>query len=406
MKKWFEKLTTAGILETDSEELAMWKRLIAGATFFGILNLPAFGIVLWLFEAKYTALGMFAYALVNAVTLPIFLLTKKYHWYRNLHMALLAIGPAVYTITMGGVLASGILLIWCMWMPAAGLASGPRRSAASWAIFAAVTIILTSVLVQFTPTFDHPPVVLSQIIGTMNLVSVGTFLYMILNNFVAQRDSSRAQLAAEKERSEELLLNVLPKSIATRLQAGETVIADRFNGVTILFADMVGFTPLSERTNAESVVAWLNDLFTRFDQLVEARGIEKIRTIGDAYMAVSGAPISRDDHAEVMVALALEMAAELNVFCSENELDISFRIGINSGSAIGAIIGTSKFHYDVWGKAVNLAARMESHSLPGRIQITAQTKDLLNGKYELESRGPINVKGMGMLETWFVKANA
>ena len=287
----------------------------------------------------------------------------------------------------------------------AALAAGPRKEAIRWTMFSLLLIISGSVIVNFTPTFDQPSPILSEVIATMNLLSVGAFLFIILNNFVGQRNAARNLLQAEKARSEELLLNVLPESIATRLQEGETVIADRFDGVTILFADMVGFTTMSEQTRAENVVAWLNDLFTRFDRLVEARGIEKIRTIGDAYMAVSGAPTPRDDHAEVMVDLALEMAREVDTFCAENELDINFRIGINSGSAIGAIIGTSKFHYDVWGNAVNLAARMESHSVPGRIQITFQTKELLAGQYQLESRGPIEVKGVGMLETWFVKSS-
>lgn len=206
----------------------------------------------------------------------------------------------------------------------------------------------------------------------------------------------------EKARSEELLLNVLPASIAERLQKGESPIADRFEDVSILFADMVGFTSLSERMDAAEVVSLLNDLFTRFDKLTEASHVEKIRTIGDAYMVVAGAPIPRADHATTIVDLAIAFADELVAFRKEKNLDINFRIGINSGSVIGAIIGESKFHYDVWGDAVNLAARMESHGLPGRIQITDQTKKLLGEKFNCEARGKIEVKGKGLVETWLV----
>ncbi len=405
MNNWLQWFTSLGISKFDSEDVAMWKRIWTGATFFGIFNLPIFGLLLWFFDAHATALGMFSYALVNAVSLPIFLYNKKLPWYRNLHLALLGTAPGIYTITMGGVLASGLLLIWCMWMPVAALAGGPRKQAARWAIFAAIVIVTTAIAVQYTPTFDQPPLILSEIIGTMSMISVGIFLFKILDSFVQQRNASRTQLAAEKARSEELLLNVLPESIAQRLYDGEQVIADRFEGVSILFADMVGFTALSERTDAEEVVALLNDLFTRFDKLVETYDVEKIRTIGDAYMVVAGAPIPRRDHAEVMVKLALSMADELAAYREENNLDIDFRIGINSGSAIGAIIGKSKFHYDVWGDAVNLAERMESHGVPGHIQIAPQTKAFLGNEFEFESRGKVDIKGKGLMDTWFVSRN-
>jgi adenylate cyclase len=177
-----------------------------------------------------------------------------------------------------------------MLMPVAALAGGPRKNAGFWGMFSATVIIVTAIAVQTTPTFDQPPPLLSEIIGTMNLVSVGIFAFLIVNSFVLQRDTLRDELEQEKLRSEELLLNVLPASIAQRLQAGESVIADRFNSATILFADMVGFTSLSEKINAEELVTLLNDLFTRFDNLADIYGVEKIRTIGDAYMVVSGAP--------------------------------------------------------------------------------------------------------------------
>jgi len=404
MKNWYARFTSLGITESDSDEVAMWKRLLTGATFFGIFNLPGFGIIIWLFGAKISALAMFAYAAIIAVSLPIFLLNKKFTWYRVLHAVLLAVAPGIYTITMGGVLSSGMLLIWSMWAPIAALASGPRNEARRVALLSTLVIVVTSIAVRFTPTIDQPPQILSEIIGAMNLMSVGAFLFIMVNSFVAQRDSARSLLKDEKARSEELLLNVLPESIAQRLHSGETEIADRYDGVTILFADMVGFTSLSERSDAKEVVALLNDIFTRFDRLADDVGVEKIRTIGDAYMAVAGAPISREDHAEVMVQLAIEMAKELDTFRNEKNLEVNFRIGINSGSVIGAIIGKSKFHYDVWGDAVNLAARMESHGIPGRIQITTETKELLDGKYQFESRGPVEVKGKGLLETWFVTA--
>ena len=380
----------------------MWKRIISGATFFGALNAPTFGVVMWLFEARATAIGMFIYGLINLVTLPIFLVNKRFIWFRNLQLGLLAVAPGIFTITLGGLLPSGIILIWTMLMPVAALAGGPRKEASRWALFSAAVIVVTAIAVQFTPAFDQPPQLLSQVVGTMNLISVGTFTFIIVNSFVFQRDTTRDELSIEKARSEKLLLNVLPVSIAERLQGGELAIADRFENVSILFADMVGFTSLSERTDAGEVVSLLNDLFTRFDNLVEAYGVEKIRTIGDAYMVVAGAPTPRTDHATVIVKLALEMTDELAAFRKENNLEIDLRIGINSGSVIGAIIGKSKFHYDVWGDAVILAARMESHGVPGRIQVTQDTYDLLKDEFTFEARGKISVKGKGEMRTWFL----
>ena len=213
--------------------------------------------------------------------------------------------------------------------------------------------------------------------------------------------------AAERNRAAilDVLLNVLPVPIARRLTSGESVIADQFDNASILFADMVGFTTLSENWEPARVVTLLNDLFTRFDVLAEKHGVEKIRTIGDAYMAVAGAPILRGDHATVIAELAQDMAQELALFRNEHRIDIDFRIGINSGPVIGAIIGKSKFHYDVWGDAVNLAARMESHGVPGKIQVAESTYDLLQNEFAFEARGEIDVKGKGLTKTWFLTGN-
>ena len=402
MKKRFESFLSLGIVPFDSPEVAVWKRIFTGAAFFGIFNISAFGTVMWIFDARVTAAGMFLYALINLVSLPIFLITKKFTWFRNLHLGLLAIMPGIYTVTLGGIFQSGLFLIWCIMMPLAALTGGPRKDARRWAIFSGIVIIITVFAVQFTPAFDEPPVLLSNALGAMNILSIGAFVFVMFNSFVFQRDTLREKLNIEKARSDELLLNVLPESIAERLHQGESAIADRFDEVSILFADMVGFTALSERMDAAEVVSLLNDLFTRFDKLTEAVRLEKIRTIGDAYMVVAGAPTPRSDHATLIVKLALVFADELVAFRKEKNLDINFRIGINSGSVIGAIIGKSKFHYDVWGDAVNLAARMESHGVPGRIQITTHTKNLLGGKFNCEARGKIEVKGKGLVETWLI----
>ena len=206
---------------------------------------------------------------------------------------------------------------------------------------------------------------------------------------------------AETARSDALLLNVLPPSIAAELKQNPgAVIARRYDEVSVLFADLVGFTQLSAKTSAERTVELLNEVFTAFDAICDRAGVEKIRTIGDGYMAASGAPKPREDHALSLTRVAIEMRDYMDALETEEKLQI--RIGINSGEAVAAIVGTSRFHYDLWGDAVNIAARMESMSEPGRIHIGPRTWELVHEQIPCEARGPLSVKGRGVMETWFV----
>jgi len=211
------------------------------------------------------------------------------------------------------------------------------------------------------------------------------------------------RLARENER---LLLNILPAPIADRLKAGNEHIADAFAEVTVLFADIVGFTTLSASRPAEAVVELLNDLFSRFDLAAKEFGIEKIKTIGDAYMAVCGLPDPCPDHMERMMEMAvrmLQLAKETGV---ERGIPLSLRIGVNSGPVVAGIIGRRKFIYDLWGDAVNLASRMESHGVPDAIQVTRPLFEKLQGRFPFESRGSIEVKGKGSVETWLLRPKA
>jgi class 3 adenylate cyclase len=214
---------------------------------------------------------------------------------------------------------------------------------------------------------------------------------------------SRRDLDLEREKSERLLLNVLPTSIATRLKQTEAVIADGFPDVTVLFADIVDFTRRSERIAPEQVVESLNDLFSVFDQLARERGLEKIKTIGDAYMVVGGLPDPRPDHAEAVAEMALAMRAEVAGHVDPGGQPLAVRIGIDTGPVVAGVIGTSKFSYDLWGDTVNTASRMESHGVPGCIQVTARTYQRLRDHYRFERRGPIPVKGKGDIVTYLLE---
>lgn len=219
---------------------------------------------------------------------------------------------------------------------------------------------------------------------------------------IEQRKSVEKCLREEQEKSERLLLNIFPEPIAERLKQGQQNIADEFTEVTILFADIVGFTELSTRVPPDKLVIMLNDIFSRFDRLTETWGLEKIKTIGDAYMVVGGLPNRSAKHAEAVAEMALAMQQEMQLFASKYEETCSLRIGIHTGPVIAGVIGVKKFVYDLWGDTVNVASRMESHGFPGCIQVTATTYDFLRERYHLEKRGQIAVKGRGEMVTYWL----
>jgi class 3 adenylate cyclase len=211
-----------------------------------------------------------------------------------------------------------------------------------------------------------------------------------------------ADLEQEKRRSESLLLNILPQSIVNRMREGETTIADRVREATILFCDLVGFTTISRDLSADYVIDFLGKIFSAFDRLAAEYGVEKIKTIGDAYMAAAGIPEPQADHAARVARFALRMLDAVDDIGGATDLKLQARIGIHTGPIVSGVIGTHKFAYDVWGDTVNTASRMESHSLPGRIQVSAATRILLGNCFDFEERGTIDVKGKGAMETFFL----
>lgn len=221
-------------------------------------------------------------------------------------------------------------------------------------------------------------------------------------SFHDQEQNYLKMIEEEKEKSEKLLLNILPKAIATELKTGKVLIANSFPEVTVLFADLVGFTKLSAQYSPETIVSLLNELFSAFDELAELFGVEKIKTIGDDYMAASGLPIPRPDHAEAMAQLALAMQKEIEALNKRRNTAFTIRIGINSGPVIAGVIGKNKFCYDLWGDTVNIASRMESHGIAGAIQVTERTYTLLKDKYRFEKRGTVEVRSAGPRETYLL----
>ncbi len=218
----------------------------------------------------------------------------------------------------------------------------------------------------------------------------------------ARAEQATREVQRERERSERLLYSVLPRPIAERMKAGESTIADSYRGVTVMFADIVRFTHIAARLPATDLVRVLNTLFSTFDKLAQRLGVEKIKTIGDAYMIVAGVPVEREDHAHAVAEFALQLLDEVNEIELPVDTRVVLRVGVHSGQVVAGVIGTDKFTYDLWGDTVNTASRMESHGAPGRIQVSDATYELLKDGYEFESRGTIRVKGKGTMQTYFL----
>jgi class 3 adenylate cyclase len=308
------------------------------------------------------------------------------------------------------------LMIW-VWGPTAGywlyfvpLAGGGRLAFTPlerWDRRIATAIPLVVAPAIFIVTRGHAPAidVTPDVVSTLALMNVfgaliGTAGIVGWFSTVADRAESAAE--RERDRSEALLLNILPAPIAARLKDNPRAIADAFENVTVLFADLVGFTKLSARIPTEELIVLLNEIFSDFDALAEKHGLEKIKTIGDAYMVVGGIPTPRSDHANAVAAMALDMLDVIAQRPHEAGERLELRIGIHSGPVVAGVIGKRKFSYDLWGDTVNTASRMESHSEVGRIQVSEATRALLDEKFTLAERGMIAIKGKGEMRTWFL----
>jgi class 3 adenylate cyclase len=228
-----------------------------------------------------------------------------------------------------------------------------------------------------------------------NLCGVAGIVTLVLAYFRIQRDQAM-------QRSERLLLNVLPPEIAERLKRQEYPIADRFDDVSVLFADMVGFTERSAAESPDVTVAVLNEFLSTFDELAQQHGLRPIRTMGDSYLVVGGLPVPMPDHAQAVANMALDMLDGINGLNQQHGWAVSFRIGVNSGAAMAAVVGRHRFTYDIWSDTVNTASRMESSGAPGRIQVTEETHRRLLLTHRFECRGQIDIKGKGPMTTYFL----
>ncbi len=343
------------------------------------------------------------YLVVSVGAIAIFARTRDTAWFLRVELVDILLAPTISMAFVGGFTGSGAVGLWGILAPLGALIFDGARAGVRWFI-AFVAVFLVSGIVGEVVGAGHSPLPawFESTMIALNVVVAGAVVFGLLAQFVRQREEALAALRVEQDRAESLLLNILPRSIADKLKDDAGTIADQFAAASILFADVVDFTPLSNRMQPADVVGILDHLFTHFDLLADRYEVEKIKTIGDCYMVAAGVPTPRADHARVMALMALDMREAMHSRDAVGHLGLELRIGINSGPVVAGVIGRKRFLYDLWGDAVNTASRMESHGTPGAIQVTRATRDLLADEFALERRGMIPVKGKGEIEAWYL----
>jgi adenylate cyclase len=396
-------LSNIGADPKDSDKEAVLKKI-------GVLAATASSLVLLCIGANYLIFnelagwGYISYGLfmmLNVAALAI---------HRNLRLLTNILAPAslicqlIAVWMLGGFAHSSGVILWGLAYPAVGMIAyqGPRVARYWFAAFI-LNLILAIFINPWPRLSTNVPPLAESLILTVTIIGVAFLTFSVLSVFFEQRDHAYRMLRDEQGKSEKLLLNILPMEIAAILKNENRVIVDRYEGASVMFADIVNFTPMSVNMSPEDMMTLLNDIFSYFDRMVDKYGLEKIKTIGDCYMVASGVPRYRTDHAQAIVTMALEIQEYMRITPFHGR-KISFRIGINSGTIVAGVIGQKKFAYDLWGDAVNTASRMESHGAEGMIQITRATYDLIQDEFDCKPKGIVNVKGKGEMEVWYVSS--
>jgi adenylate cyclase len=371
------------------------RRLLVGVALIILPVALVWGCLYWVVGERAVALTPWAYAAGSATSLVVFARTRSFAFLRTAQQLLILVAPAAGTIMLGGLDESSSVLLWSLFAPLGAVAfDRPDRAWPWFGAFVGTIVVALALSEVVRPDGADLPEAFVRTFDVLNIVVVSLVAMLLLVTFARGRETAQARVEA-------LLLNVLPAEIAQRLQSAPNSIADHFDDASILFADVVDFTPLSSRLSAREVVGLLDRLFTSFDELVDRHDVEKIKTIGDCYMVAAGVPTERPDHAHALAGLALEMRECAKTCLREGaEHDLRLRIGISSGPVVAGVIGRRRFLYDLWGDTVNMASRMESHGTPDAIQITRSTWELLHDDFAVEPLGLVDVKGKGPVETW------
>jgi len=379
----------------DDDDIRLQKSLLVVCAIPFMFAGVVWGLMYIFFNEPLAGVIPLSYGIVSLFSIIHFGRTRQYHFFRFSQLTLILLLPFLLMIALGGFVNGSSVVLWALICPMGAMLFDEPRHAPRWFLAFVVLVILSGLLQPYVRTDNNLSPILVNFFFVINLIGVGSLVFLMVFYFVGQKNIFQ-------QKSETLLLNILPKEIAAILKNESRTIADHYDEASVLFADMVGFTPLSAQLPPVEMVELLNEAFSFFDSLLDKYGVEKIRTIGDSYMVASGVPRGRPDHAQALARMALDMRDYISTHTFHNGQHVNFRIGINSGSMIAGVIGSRKFVYDVWGDAVNIASRMESHGLGGAVQITRATYELIKDEFVCEPRGTVNVKGKGEMEVWLV----
>ena len=412
----FEGFRTAGILSTDSEELRLQKSLMIFAT-----GLISFTSMLWLFiywqlGPQFSSTIPFLYQLLLVGNLLVYLKTLKFDVFRQIQISLFLFMPFVAQWSMGNFITASGVSLWALLAPIGAVLFIGAREALAWFI---AYLFLTALsgsfdyyLADSLPTTQiKVPTQTSVFFFALNFAAVSTIVFLLLRYSATERQKIQARLEeahqllqVEQGRSERLLLNILPGSIAERLKNSNQTIADGFADVSVMFVDIVNFTRIAEGLSPQQVFSMLNRIFSSFDELAEQYGLEKIKTIGDAYMVAGGLNDQRSDYSEALVDLALEMRDLLEHDFHVNQMRLEVRIGIGTGPVVAGVVGKKKFIYDLWGDTVNIASRITSEGVPGMVQVDEATYRRLAQRFDFHEPQTIYLKGKGNMVVYRVIA--
>jgi guanylate cyclase len=390
-----DRVLSIGADPRDTADERFRKRLLVGVALVILPVAFVWGCLYWVVGEREVALTPWAYVTGSTISLVVFARTRSFAFLRTAQLLLILVAPAAGMVMLGGLDESSSVMLWSLLAPLGAVAfDRPDRAWPWFAAFVATIVLALALSEVVRPDGADLPEGFVLTFDVLNIVVVFLVAMILLVAFARGRDAAQARV-------ETLLLNVLPADVAQRLQSDPNSIADHFDDASILFADVVDFTPLSSRLDAREVVGLLDRLFTSFDELVDRYEVEKIKTIGDCYMVAAGVPRERPDHAQALAGLAFEMR-ECAKRCLADRDDhyMRLRIGISSGPVVAGVIGRRRFLYDLWGDTVNMASRMESHGTPDEIQITRSTWELLRDDFVTEPIGLVDVKGKGKIETW------
>ena len=389
-----ERLASIGANPDDDLETRKRKALLV---YLAVLILPISLVwgTLYLTLGAVSGAVAYAYFVISVASIVLFARTRNFELLLRIQLLDISLAPTISMWPTAGFLASGAVGLWGILGPMGSLVFSSVRASIRWFLLFAAVFLASGLLGEITGGISSLPRWFSTTMLAMNVVVGGAVVFTLLAVFARQRQDAQDQ-------AENLLLNILPRSIAEKLKAKPQTIADSFTAASILFADVADFTPLANSLPPTRLVEMLDQLFGHFDELVERYDLEKIKTIGDCYMAAAGIPVPREDHARALAEISLDMLDAVKPGGPMGELGLELRIGINSGPVVAGVIGRKRFLYDLWGDAVNIAGRMQTQGTQGRIQVTRSTYELLKDEFVLEPRGTIEIKGKGEMETWYL----